>query len=433
MGKGGGGGTQTVVNTQDIPPFLRDQLIQTFGEVENFRPRSDTVASVANLTADQRAFQQGIRNLANNTPAGIATAEQTFRDVARSQQIDQGNLQNLLGQNVQFDNPLAGGSGINTDILQGLTQARTTPFLQQQLDTAIQGAVDQATSQYALGGRLGSDSFAGALGSGVASAAAPILNQAAQADANRQLQAAQALADAQRASGALALQGAQTDATLQVQELGRLSDVERSIIDAERARGQLQLSGAETDASLQAQERARQLQALQSVADAEQASSALRLSGRETDAQFAQQDLQRQLDAARSLANVQQTETAQALQAASQLPQFQGLQLQWLGALGDIGAQNQALVQAQFNRQAQVNAAQNQANQQRINNLLAAIGSRGQALPGGTSTQTSPGRSPLAGGLGGALSGAALGSQIGAVGGPLGALVGGGLGLLGLI
>ena len=43
MGKGGGGGTQTVVNTQDIPPFLRDQLIQTFGEVENFRPRSDTV------------------------------------------------------------------------------------------------------------------------------------------------------------------------------------------------------------------------------------------------------------------------------------------------------------------------------------------------------------------------------------------------------
>ena len=159
----------------------------------------------------------------------------------------------------------------------------------------------------------------------------------------------------------------------------------------------------------------------------------MRLSGRETDAQFAQQDLQRQLDAARSLANVQQTETAQALQAASQLPQFQGLQLQRLGALGDIGAQNQSLVQAQFNRQAQVNAAQNQANQQRINNLLAAIGSRGQSLPGGTTTKTGPGRSPLAGGLGGALSGAALGSQIGAIGGPMGALVGGGLGLLGLI
>ncbi len=361
MGKGGGGGTQTVVNTQDIPPFLRDQLIQTFGEVERFRPRSDTVAGVSNLTADQRAFQQGIRNLANNTPAGIATAEQTFRDVARSQQIDQGNLQNLLGQNVQFDNPLAGGSGINTDILQGMTQAQTSPLLQQQLDTAIQGAVDQATSQYALGGRLGSDSFADALGGGVASAAAPILNQAAQADANRQLQAAQALADTQRASGALSLQGATAAA-----------DVE-------------------------------------------------------------QRNLQNQLQTAQALADAQQTETAQALQAASQLPQFQGLQLQRLGALGDIGAQNQALVQAQFNRQAQVNAAQNQANQQRINNLLAAIGSRGQALPGGTSTQTSPGRSPLAGGLGGALSGAALGSQIGAVGGPLGALVGGGLGLLGLI
>ena len=386
MGKGGGGGTQTVVNTQDIPPFLRDQLIQTFGEVENFRPRSDTVAGVANLTADQRAFQQGIRNLANNTPAGIATAEQTFRDVARSQQIDQGNLRNLLGardtfqdpfqnqapidlrglQSVTgerdvFANPLAGGTGIDTSILQAQTQAQTSPLLQQQLDTAIQGAVDQATSQYALGGRLGSDSFADALGGGVASAAAPILNQAAQADANRQLQAAQALADTQRASGALSLQGATTAA-----------DVE-------------------------------------------------------------QRNLQNQLQTAQALADAQQTETAQALQAASQLPQFQGLQLQRLGALGDIGAQNQALVQAQFNRQAQVNAAQNQANQQRINNLLAAIGSRGQALPGGTSTQTGPGRSPLAGGLGGALSGAALGSQIGAIGGPMGALVGGGLGLLGLI
>ncbi len=284
MGKGGGGGTQTVVNTQDIPPFLRDQLIQTFGEVENFRPRSDTVASVANLTADQRAFQQGIRNLANNTPAGIATAEQTFRDIARSQQIDQGNLRNLLGARDTFQdpfqnqapvdlrglqsvtgerdafknplapdagidtsglqslrgerdvfiNPLAGGTGIDTSILQAQTQAQTSPFLQQQLDSAIQGAVDQATSQYALGGRLGSDSFADALGGGVASAAAPILNQAAQADANRQLQAAQALADAQRASGALALQGAQTDATLQAQELGRLGDVQRSIIDAQK-------------------------------------------------------------------------------------------------------------------------------------------------------------------------------------------------------
>jgi hypothetical protein len=78
-----------------------------------------------------------------------------------------------------------------------------------------------------------------------------------------------------------------------------------------------------------------------------------------------------------------------------------------------------------------VTSAQNTAAQQRINNLLSALGGTGQV--GGTTTQTGPGRSPLAGGAGGALTGAALGSQIGAIGGPLGALVGGGLGLLGLI
>lgn len=361
MGKGGGGGTQTVVNTQEIPKFIQDQLKQTFNTVENFRPNPNTVAGVAGFTPDQLAYQQSLKNFAQNTPMGTAIAQQTFQDIAQNSQIGTGNLQNLLGQNVQFDNPLAGGSGINTDILQGLTQARTTPFLQQQLDSAIQGAVDQATSQYALGGRLGSDSFADALGGGVASAAAPILNQAAQQDAANQLQAAQALANAQQASGALSLQGATAAADVQ------------------------------------------------------------------------QQNLQNQLQTAQALADAQQTETAQALQAASQLPQFQQLQLQQLGVLGDVGAQQQQLKQAQLNQQADVVAAQNQANQARINNILAAIGNRGQTLPGGTSTKTGPGRSPLAGGLGGALSGAALGSQIGAVGGPLGALVGGGLGLLGLI
>ena len=361
MGKGGGGGTQTVVNTQEIPGFIQDQLKQTFNTVENFRPNPNTVAGVAGFTPDQLAYQQSLKNFAKNTPMGTAIAQQTFQDIAQNSQIGTGNLQNLLGQNVQFDNPLAGGSGINTDILQGLTQARTTPFLQQQLDSAIQGAVDQATSQYALGGRLGSDSFADALGGGVASAAAPILNQAAQQDAANQLQAAQALANAQQASGALSLQGATAAADVQ------------------------------------------------------------------------QQNLQNQLQTAQALADAQQTETAQALQAASQLPQFQQLQLQQLGVLGDVGAQQQQLKQAQLNQQADVVAAQNQAKQAQINNILAAIGNRGQTLPGGTSTKTGPGRSPLAGGLGGALSGAALGSQIGAVGGPLGALVGGGLGLLGLI
>ena len=133
------------------------------------------------------------------------------------------------------------------------------------------------------------------------------------------------------------------------------------------------------------------------------------------------------------LANALEKDQARKLAAVSSIPSVLSNDLALARALGAVGAEERALDQALLDRPAMVTSAQNQSNQSRINNLLAAIGSRGQALPGGTSTKTAPGRSPLAGGAGGALTGAALGSQIGAVGGPLGALIGGGLGLLGLI
>ena len=104
MGKGGGGGTQTVVNTQEIPGFIQDQLKETFNIVENFKPNPNTVAGVAGFTPDQLAYQQSLKNFAQNTPMGTAIAQQTFQDIAQNSQIGTGNLQNLLGQNVNSYN-----------------------------------------------------------------------------------------------------------------------------------------------------------------------------------------------------------------------------------------------------------------------------------------------------------------------------------------
>ena len=264
---GGGGGTQTVVNTQDIPPFLRDQIIQTFGEVERFRPNTNIVPNIAGFTPTQTQSFDAIRNIANNNP-----------------------LSNLASSTI-------------SDMIKG--DFTISEPLQTAIDAQTDRAINDISSLYARGGRLGSDAFGTAIGEGVTQASAPLLANALQQDQNRQLRAIS------------------------------------------------------------------------------------------------------------SIPSVLQSDLALA------------------SALGNVGAQERALDQAMLDRPAMVTSAQNTANQQRINNLLSALGGTGQV--GGTTTQTGPGRSPLAGGAGGALTGAALGSQIGAIGGPLGALVGGGLGLLGLI
>ena len=277
MGKGGG--TQTVVNTQDIPSFLRDQITQTFGEVERFRPDADIVPNIAGFTPTQTQSMDAIRDIATNNP-----------------------LSNLASQSL-------------SDIIKG--DFTISAPLQTAIDTQTDRAINDISSLYARGGRLGSDAFGTAIGEGVTQASAPLLANALQQDQNRQLRAIS------------------------------------------------------------------------------------------------------------SIPSVLQSDLALA------------------SALGNVGAQERALDQAMLDRPAMVTSAANTAEQQRINNLLAALGARGQV--GGTSTSQQPGRSPIAGGLGGALTGATLGSAFPAsfassLGGlaPLGlggagALIGGGLGLLGLI
>lgn len=151
MGKGGGGGTQTVI--QEIPEFLETALKQTTDFARQINPAVYAGERVAGFTPLETQAQQ---LTVQRALSGDPTVQQA---------------QSLLGGTLR-------GDYLNN------------PFLQQQIGSAVQGAVDKATSQYALGGRLGSAAFGSALGSGITGAAAPILSQAYEAERGRQLQAA---------------------------------------------------------------------------------------------------------------------------------------------------------------------------------------------------------------------------------------------------
>jgi hypothetical protein len=147
MGKGG---STVQTTTQEIPGFIQDQVKQVFGEVENFRPSSNIVPQVAGFTPTQTTAQNLITNLATSNPLGTA---KTALD----------------------------------DVITG--QFNVSDPLQRVLDDTISKTVNNVTSQYSSGGRLGSDAFGTALGEGIASGVAPTLANALEADASRKLSA----------------------------------------------------------------------------------------------------------------------------------------------------------------------------------------------------------------------------------------------------
>jgi len=147
MGKGG---STVQTTTQEIPGFIQDQVKQVFGEVENFRPSSNIVPQVAGFTPTQTTAQNLITNLATSNPLGTA---KTALD----------------------------------DVITG--QFNVSDPLQRVLDDTISKTVNNVTSKYATGGRLGSDAFGTALGEGIASGVAPTLANALEADASRKLSA----------------------------------------------------------------------------------------------------------------------------------------------------------------------------------------------------------------------------------------------------
>ena len=198
-----GKGSSTVTNVQQLPPSLAMALQdaytefnpfkQAFGAINAFVPQAFKVGT-AGLSSGERMAINAAENLLTAKPRFLGEAQQNLGNLVGGA-VDNTALQNQLGITTDTEplTNLLGQQNAATQILSDLTTQDTNPFLQQQIDDAIGGAVDSISSQYARGGRLGSGSFADSLGAGITSAAAPILAQNLQRDRANQLAAAQAL------------------------------------------------------------------------------------------------------------------------------------------------------------------------------------------------------------------------------------------------
>lgn len=433
----------------------------------NTLPLQNMMGQRADLTGLQNAAgatvdASGILNAANQTisPEAIFNAANAGTDIsgilaAGNRTADTSGVRNA-----------AGGQNLATGLLTDMAGQSTNPFLQTQLNNAISGAVNNATSQYALGGRLGSNSFADALGAGITNAAAPILSQNLQTDQERQLQAAQALGsvsnqdiDRQLTAAEIGLNAQQNDINraLQAAESGA------SVRQTDLARA---LSGAGMGTDVETQNIDRQLQGVTSAADLQQSDLVRALTGEGQLVDAANTGIARDTQSAGLLSGFSESDVNRALQAqtdsrnldatlANQLANVsqatnQG-NLAAIGAAPGLLSANQSIIdqalianalqrgvtQAGLDSQvAQVNE-QSLLDQNQLNALLAAAG-MGQGMFGTNTTQSGGGPSALASTAGGALTGAGIGGLItgstqGSNFGLPGAIVGGGLGLLGLL
>ena len=177
MGKGS---NSTVTNVQQLPPELSSALETAYGNFNPFERAFSAVGAfdpqaarvgTAGLSAGETAAINRANSLLSNQPAFLGTAQQNL-----------GSLMDTSG---------------------------TNEFLQRQIDDAIGDTVDRVSSQYALGGRLGSDTFAQALGEGITSAAAPALAQNVRDNQRTQLAAISAVPGLLGADQALISQAAQ--------------------------------------------------------------------------------------------------------------------------------------------------------------------------------------------------------------------------------
>jgi hypothetical protein len=439
MGKGSK--NQTITNVQALPPAVEAALEQAYTDfnpfdaafraTSEFNPTAYDGPAMADFSALQNAALANAANLSSR-PDYINQAQSTFTDFAQGNTgigFDDANLSRLSNQFADASRleSLFGSSDPAVAQLQGLSQQSTSldpltaqqnrenlatgllgqlamdggtnPYLQQQLGNAISGAVDKATSQYALGGRLGSDSFAGALGAGVSNAAAPILAQNLQQDRANRLAAAQALGNV---SG---------------QDLSREASLGQNIVGAGQTNLSNQVDATRALSAAFGQNLGQNSDIANNLLRAEQA------------------DLSRQLGASESLASNQlrasEANAQMQLAAAQALPGLLGADQSRIGTLQDLGAMQQAPAQAAIDAERARVAQQNALDQNQINALLAASG-MGQGMFGTTSTQTGGGPSALQSGLGGALAGASLANTL-AIPGITASMGGIGGGLLGLL
>ena len=361
--------------TRTAPAFVQNQTQSTMGMANQYRPVV-VQPRVAPINQDQTAFFNTARNYAqqamNREAPEIDTGaleRQLGRTVDTSgidsligrradlggvlgmvgQRVDLGGLEDAAAQSVSTDElgALMGQQNVARDIYQDFTTREVTPYLEAQVNDATDRALQNVSNLYAGSGRLGSAAFADAAARGVTAASAPILQQAAQTDAARQLQAAGMLGQAFNQDRAMDASLADRRAAIMSTNFGR------------------QLQGQGILANLRQNAINRDLSANQFAAQMQNNAINRDAGLAQSSAGFASSDLSRDAQLANQLTNASR-------QQAMLAPTMQQMDMANMGLLAQIGAQQQAQQQAQYNAQLQYAQLLNQANQQQYNNMAMA-------------------------------------------------------------
>ena len=361
--------------TRTAPAFVQNQTQATMGMANQYRPVV-VQPRVAPLNQDQTAFFNTARNYAqqamNREAPEIDTGaleRQLGRTVDTSgidsligrradlggvlgmvgQRVDLSGLEDAAAQSVSTDElgALMGQQNVARDIYQDFTTREVTPYLETQINDATDRALQNVSNLYAGSGRLGSAAFADAAARGVTAASAPILQQAAQTDAARQLQAAGMLGQAFNQDRAMDASLADRRAAIMSTNFGR------------------QLQGQGLLANLRQNAINRDLSANQFAAQMQNNAINRDAGLAQSSAGFQSNDLARDAGIAGQL-------TDASRQQAMLAPTMQQMDMANMGLLAQIGAQQQAQQQAQYNAQLQYAQLLNQANQQRYNNMVMA-------------------------------------------------------------
>ena len=201
MSKGTRQSTQTT-STQ-IPQYLQDAQQQVFDSAEAFDPQIYTGERYAPENPYETQTMQSLYNFGNQP--GLAP------DI-------QNTISGLLGGNVG-----------NSDMLrEQYGRDMSSQYFDQMINDRIAQQTNDIISQYAQGGRLGSDAFGNALGRGIGSSVAPLLADNEYKDAQRQMQLAGMISDADRMVAGLQLQAAGLAPTAQALELQRIGGLEQA-------------------------------------------------------------------------------------------------------------------------------------------------------------------------------------------------------------
>ncbi|MGA0335295.1 MAG: hypothetical protein ACO3LD_03495 [Luminiphilus sp.] len=251
----------------------------------------------------------------------------------------------MLRTNTDELGGLMGQENVARDIFQDFTTREVTPYLETQVNAATDDALQNVSSLYANSGRLGSGAFGRAAAEGVTRASAPILQQAAQQDAARQLQAAGMLGQAFQADRAADIGLADRRAAFEASDFGRQLQGAGILANLEDAGLQRDMAAQQFAAQSRAQDLARQQAAAMGLAD------------------FSQSDLNRELAVAQGL-------TGASLDQARLAPTMQQMDLQALGLLGAVGDAQQMQRQAELDARRQMVSDYNIARQQQMQNMI---------------------------------------------------------------